>query len=105
MKGAVTGHSAGGCDGRAIAAGERSHPTSEVRGRSRKDPMPEGRLPRGVTPCPRSGAAAKRNYPVPTLVARDSGREELPHVQGAVAAQAQEGLDELSHIEGQEGWW
>ena len=25
-----------------------------------------------------------------------------PHVQGAVAAQAQEGLEELSHVEGQE---
>ena len=28
-----------------------------------------------------------------------------PHVQGAVAAQAQEGLKELSHVEGQEGQW
>ena len=35
-----------------------------------------------------------------------SGREDQPHVQGAVAARAQEGLEELSHIEGQEGrWW
>ena len=40
-------------------AAERSYPTSEVRGRSREDPMPEGRWPRGVTPCPRSGAIAK----------------------------------------------
>ena len=24
---------------------------------------------------------------------------------GAVAARAQEGLEELSHVEGQEGWW
>ena len=32
------------------------------------------------------------------------GREEQPHVQGAVAARAQEGLEELSHVEGQEGW-
>ena len=47
--------------------------------------------------------AAQRSYP--TSEARGSGREELPHVQGAVAAQAQEGLDELSHVEGQEGWW
>ena len=38
---------------------ERSHPTSEVRGRSREDPMPEGRQPRGVTPLLRSGAAAE----------------------------------------------
>ena len=30
--------------------------------------------------------------------------EQLTHVQGAVAALAQEGLEELSHAEGQEGW-
>ena len=34
---------------------------------------------------------------------RGSSREEQPHVQGAVAAQAQEGLEELSHVECQEG--
>ena len=37
----------------------------------------------------------------PTPEARASGREEQP---GAVAEQAQEGLEELSHVEGQEGW-
>ena len=37
--------------------------------------------------------------------ARGGGREDQPHVQGAVAAWAQEGLEELSHVEGQEGWW
>ena len=42
----------------ALSAAERSYPTSEVRGRSQEDPMPEGRQPRGVTPCLRSGAAA-----------------------------------------------
>ena len=31
------------------------------------------------------------------------GQEKQPHVQGAVAARAQEGLEELSHTEGQEG--
>ena len=35
--------------------------------------------------------------------ARGCGREDQPHVQGAVAVQAQEGLEELPHIEGQEG--
>ena len=35
--------------------------------------------------------------------ARGGGREDQPHVQGAVAARAQEGLEELSHVEGQEG--
>ena len=34
---------------------------------------------------------------------RGSGWEDQPHVQGAVAAQVQEGLEELSHVEGQEG--
>ena len=37
----------------ALSAAERSYPTTEVRGRSREDPMPKG-----------------------------SGQEELPHVQG-----------------------
>ena len=34
---------------------------------------------------------------------RGGGREELPHVQGAVAAWAQEGREELLHVQGQEG--
>ena len=37
--------------------------------------------------------------------ARGGGREDQPHVQGAMAVQAQEGLEELSHIVGQEGRW
>ena len=36
---------------------------------------------------------------------RGSGLEDQPHVQGAVAAWAQEGLEELSYTEGQEGQW
>ena len=36
--------------------------------------------------------------------ARGGGWEEQPHVQGAVAAWAQEGLEELFHVQGQEGW-
>ena len=47
-----------------------------------------------------AGAAMKR-YPTPE--ARGGGREDQPHIQGAVAVRAQEGLEELSHIEGQEG--
>ena len=90
--------------------------------------MPEGRRPRGVTPSPRSGAAAestrlrrRRNgrEELPTPEVRGGGREELPHapkpeakgggredqphVQGAVAAWAQEGLEELFHVQGQKG--
>ena len=87
--------------------------------------MPEGWRPRGVTPSPRSGAAAKSAR----LRRCRNGQEELPrvqvqgrpggatlrprlgaaagrnnpHIQGAVAARAQEGLEELSHTEGQEG--
>ena len=34
---------------------------------------------------------------------RGSAREEQPHVQGAAAARAQEGREELLHIQGQEG--
>ena len=41
----------------------------------------------------------------PTPEVRGGGREDNPHIQGAVAAQAQEGLEELSHTEGQEGRW
>ena len=43
----------------ALRVAERSYPTSEVRGRSREDPMPEGWQPRRVTPPLRSGAAAE----------------------------------------------
>ena len=39
----------------------------------------------------------------PTPEARGGGQEDQPHVQGAVAARAQEGLEEVSHVEGQEG--
>ena len=50
--------------------------------------------------CDGAGTA-ERSYL--TSEARGSGWEDQPHVQGAVAAGAQEGLEELSHIEGQEG--
>ena len=39
----------------------------------------------------------------PTPEARGGGQEDQPNVHGALAAQAQEGLEEISHIEGQEG--
>ena len=57
---------------------------------------------RGATPHPRPRAAAERSYPV--IEVRGSSREEQSHVQGAVAARAQEGLEELFHVQGQEGW-
>ena len=43
--------------------------------------------------------AAERRYPASEV--KGGGWEEQPHVQ--VAARAQEGLEELSHVEGQEG--
>ena len=52
-------------------------------------------------PSPRSGVAAGRSYPASKV--RGGSREEQPHVQGAVAMRAQEGLEELSHDEGQKG--
>ena len=78
---------------------------SEVRrGRREEIPSVRGqgrRLEELVTPRPRSGAAAGRRYPTPE--ARGSGWEDQPHVQGALAVRSQEGLEELSHVEGQEG--
>ena len=53
--------------------------------------------------CPRPEAVARRSNATPK--ARGCDREDQPHVQGAVAARAQEGLEELSHFEGQEGRW
>ena len=35
---------------------------------------------------------------------RGGSREKQPHIQGAVAAWAQEGREELLHVQGQEGW-
>ena len=54
-----------------------------------------------VSGCDGAGTA-ERSYP--TSEARGGSWEEQPHVQGAVAAQAQEGLEELFHVQGQEGW-
>ena len=77
----------------------------EARGGGREE-LPyaqgQGRRPGGPTPYPRPGAAAGRSYPTPKD--RGGGWEDQPHIQGAVAARAQEGLEELSHVEGQEGW-
>ena len=59
------------------------------------------RRPGGATLRLRPGAAAGRSYPMPE--AKGSSRDEQPHVQGAVAAQVQEGLEELIYLQGQEG--
>ena len=54
----------------------------------------QGRQPR-VPGC-HSAGAAKRSYP--TCEVKGGGREEQPHNQGAVAAWAQQGLEELFHV-------
>ena len=59
-----------------------------------------GWWPGGSTLLPRPGEVAKRSHPAAQV--RGGGQEEQPHAQGVVA---QEGLEELSHVEGQEGWW
>ena len=88
---------------RSGAAAERSYFASEIRsGGWECQAATAQEQPRGVTPRPRSGAGARRWYPLPQ--ARGGDREELPHVQGAVAARAQEGLEELLDVQGQEGW-
>ena len=60
----------------------------------------------------RSGAAAesarlrrrrKGREELPKSEVRGCGWEDQPYVQGVVATRAQKGLEELSHVEGQEG--
>ena len=64
-----------GCVGTGVA--ERSYPVSEVRGGGQEE------IPHTLKPEARGG-----------------GQEDQPH---AVAAWAQEALEDLSHVEGQEG--
>ena len=96
-------------------AAKRSYPTSKdgaaaesarlQRHRNSQEELPhvqgQGQRPGGATPLPRSGGLAERSHPASQ--ARGGGREEPHHVQGVVALRAQEGLEELSHVEGQEG--
>ena len=85
------------------AVAKRSYPTSEVRGIGRECQAATAQeWLRGAIPCPRSGVAARRSHPASE--ARGGGQEKQPHVQGAVAAWVREGLEELSHVESQEGW-
>ena len=83
---------------------------SEVRGHDQEEiphaPKPEARgstreeIPHA--PTPEARVAAGRSNPTPK--ARGSSWEDQPHIQGAMAARAQEVLEELFHVEGQEGW-
>ena len=94
----VTQHSKSG------AVAGRSYPTSEVRGSGREcQAVTAQERRRGDTPRPRSGAVARRSYLRPE--ARGGGQKDQPHVHEAVAVWVQEGLEELSHVEGQGGQW
>ena len=89
-----------GCNGTGTA--ERSYPASEVSGGREETPRVRGQGRLGeATLHPRPGAVDLRSHSMPK--ARGSGWEEQPDVQGAAAAWEQEGLEELSHLEGQEG--
>ena len=71
-------------------------PKPEARGRGWED-LPHTPMPQGLRPR----AAARRSNPTPE--ARGGGREDQPHILGALAVWVQEGLEELSLVEGQEG--
>ena len=84
------------CGGTGMA--ERSYPASEVRGGSPEElphaPKLEAWGSSGKSyptpPCPRPEVVAGRSNPLPRPGA--VGREDQPHVQGAVPAWVQEGL-------------
>ena len=66
--------------------------------------MPEPSAAAGRSnPKPEARAATGSSNPMPK--ARGGGREGQCHIQGVVAVQVQEGLEEPSHVEGQEGRW
>ena len=54
-----------------------------------------------ITLCPASFRIPRPNFPVTPGV---SWLPTFALQSPAMAAQAQEGLEELSHVEGQEGW-
>ena len=68
----------------------------------KEDPIPKERRPGGDTQRPRSGVVAWRSHP--PSEARGGGQEEPPRFWGAVAVCEQEGLEELSYVEGQKVW-
>ena len=87
---------------------------SEVSGSQEETLCVRGQGQRGeATSRPRPGAVTLRSHPKPkarggswkeppTPEARARTQEEQPR---SSTAQAQEGLEELSHVEDQEGWW
>ena len=100
---------------RSVAVAGRSYPTSEVRGGGQEETSCiQGQWrPGGDTSHPRSGAA-RRSHLEPEARGGDleeptqprgQGRQPGRATQGVLAAQALEGQEELSHVEGQERWW
>ena len=80
-----------------------SHPASEVRGDSLEEPTHlQGQ---GWRPGGPPHARGQGQQPGEQIHAQGRGQQlgRATTVQGVVAAMAQEGLEELSHIEGQEG--
>ena len=71
---------------------------SEVRGGAQEE------IPHALMPEARGGRQEELSH-APTPEAKGGGQEDQPHVQGVVGVRAQEGLEELSHVEGQEGRW
>ena len=86
------------------AAAKRSYPTSEVRGSGREcQAATTQEPPRRATQSEVRGSGQEELPYAPTPEARGGSLEDQPHVQGAVAVWGQEGLEDLSHVEGQEG--
>ena len=92
-------------------AARRSYPPSDASGGREETPrIRDQGQPGEATSRPRPGAVTLRSHPEPE--ARGGSWEVPPTPEagpaagrsnpGAVAAQAQEGLEELSHVEGQE---
>ena len=74
-------------------AAEGTYPASKVRGGGREEIL------HALKPEARGGEREELPHS-PKPVTRGGGREDQPHT---VSARAQEGLEELSHGEGQEG--
>ena len=56
-----------------------------------------------VSVCLPSDASLNTYHLIWVSLTLDGGREEQPHVQGVAAARAQEGQEELRHVQDQEG--
>ena len=92
-----------GCDGPRRSIAVRSYPSPKVRGSDQECQTAAAQewRSRGASPRLRSGAVAERSFPTPEV--RGPAQDELPQLQGAAAARAQEGREELLHIQRQEG--